>query len=221
MAQVKFLFDAEKDTYNIWNKSNMPITFGVNFKEKIGASLVKICENKKFEDCKKEIIKYNQKLYSSGLIEIYIKGIQTAWQNIEKEYFKRLEKITGKKFVHKIKCYTTTINTCPYNFEKNWFMTSLYFPLPNSLSTCGHEIMHLHFHRYYFKEIEKQIGKEKTHELKEALTVLLNLEFMDLWFSRDKGYEDHSELRNHLKETWMKNKDFDLLIKEGIKFLKR
>ncbi|MEM4605663.1 MAG: hypothetical protein QW103_01330 [Candidatus Pacearchaeota archaeon] len=78
--------------------------------------------------------------------------------------------------------------------------------------SIGHEIFHFYFHKFYFEELEKKIGKEKTTDFKEALTVLLNLEFNDLFLIEDKGYENHKDLREFIKEKWSKRKSFDFLI---------
>ena len=80
--------------------------------------------------------------------------------------------------------------------------------------------MHLYFHRFYWKNIEKEIGKEKTGDLKEALTVLLNLEFKDLWFVEDEGYEEHKELREFITQEWKNNKDFEKLLEKCVEYLK-
>ena len=80
--------------------------------------------------------------------------------------------------------------------------------------------MHIQFHNTYWPKIEKQIGKEKTADLKEALTILLNLEFKDLWFVRDEGYEIHQELRKFIEKEWKENPDFDILMKKCVEYLK-
>ena len=64
--------------------------------------------------------------------------------------------------------------------------------------------MHLYFHKFYWDDVEEQIGKEKTGNLKESLTILLNLEFKDLWFDTDYGYKEHKELRNFIEKQWRK-----------------
>ena len=49
-----------------------------------------------------------------------------------------------------------------------------------------------------YQEVKKQIGKEKTGDLKEALTVLLNTEFNDILEKKDEGYPDHQKLREYI-----------------------
>lgn len=92
------------------------------------------------------------------------------------------------RFSEDITAYLTTLGVCPYNTKEPSFMFSLFHPIPSALQTCGHEIMHLYFHKFYWEDAEKKIGYDKTSNLKEALTVLLNHEFRDLWLYYDKGY---------------------------------
>jgi len=154
---------------------------------------------------------------------LIIESFQKAWNKINDEYFKRLKKIMKHQFKFKqVNAYVTTVTRCPYNsYEKPWFMFSFFRDIPNALKTCGHELMHIHFHNTYWPEIEKKIGKEKTSDLKEALTVLLNLEFRDLWFVPDIGYSSHKKLREFIRKEWKKKKDFDVLLDKCVEYLKK
>ena len=125
------------------------------------------------------------------------------------------------KFDKDIFAYLTTVGICPYDPDEPSFMFSLFYSLPSTLQTCGHEIMHLYFHRFYWETITKKVGKDKTADLKEALTVLLNLEFKDLWFAEDKGYEPHQTLRKFIEKEWKKKKDFNVLMEKCVKYLKK
>ena len=198
MAKIALSLDMEKDLKNIYDMANRQI-YGSN--PSISPEILKIIKNKEFEECKKELRAYNQGIYVSPLIPIFIKSVKEAWNKIEVEYYKKLESITKKRFPYKkVSAFVTTINTCPYSPEEISFMLSSNYSLLNSLKSIGHELMHLHFHHYYFKDIEKRIGHNKTHDLKEALTVLLNHEFLDLWFVKDKGYDKHRELREFIEK---------------------
>ena len=163
-----------------------------------------------------------KKMHTSGFIEPFIKALQKSWDKINDEYFKRLDKIMKTKICFKeVTAYITTVTRCPYehNRENPWFMVSFFRDVLHILAVCGHEIMHIQFHNTYWKEIEKKIGKEKTADLKEALTVLLNLEFRDLWFVDDLGYESHKELRKFIEKEWKKEQDFEVLLKKCVNFL--
>jgi len=221
MPKVIFRFDKEKDLWNIWETCNESSPW-YNHKKNVSSTFLDICGGKEFNECKKELEDYRTKMYNSGMIEIFVKAMQEAWNKINEEFFKRLERITKRKFkFEKVSAYITTVMRCPYDFEEPYFMFSFFRDLASAINTCGHELLHIQFHNTYWPKIEKQIGKEKTGDLKEALTVLLNLEFRDLWFVDDRGYEPHKELRQFIEKQWTKKKDFDVLMKKCVSYLKK
>jgi hypothetical protein len=220
MPKVIFKFDKEKDLFNVWETCNKDVTW-YDFKKTVHPKYLEICKGKKFEECKEELEKQKKKMYDSGFIEIFEETMQKAWNKINDEYFKRLKKIMKRQIPNEqFTAYITTNIRCPYNYKEFSFMISFFRDLLNAIKTCGHEIMHIQFHNTYWGQIEEQIGKEKTADLKEALTVLLNLEFRDLWFVDDNGYDVHKELRQFITEQWKKEKDFESLLKKCVEYLK-
>lgn len=217
MVKVVFGFDKEKDLWNHWDKSNWNPSFG-NFK--VHPKTLEICKGKKFEECKDELSNHFKRIYESELIDIHSKAVEKAWRGIEGKFFDRMDKLMKNKFDKDITAYITTSPVCPYDTKEPSFMYSFFSSLPGALGTCGHEIMHLYFHEFYWEGVERKIGEKKTGDLKEALTVLLNTEFKDLWFSEDKGYEEHKELRKFIAEEWKKEKDFDNLLEKCVEYLK-
>ena len=221
MPKVIFKFDKEKDLFNVWETCNEGSSYGFDFRKNMDPKTISICENKKFEDVKNTLAKKFEKIYSSKIMLILLESINKAWKEINDEYFKRLEKIM-KKPVYKnlFTGYLTLSNKCPYMLKEDAFYFNFFRSIMETLRTAGHEIMHLQFHNTYWKNIEKEIGNKKTHDLKEALTVLLNLEFRDLWFVEDNGYEIHKELRNFIADEWKKEKDFEILLQKCVEYLK-
>ncbi len=217
MSKVIFKFDKEKDLWNHWHKSNWKSSWA-NFK--IHPEIKKICKEKKFEECKEELSAHLLKLQESNLIKIGIDSLEKYWREIEKEFFKRMDNLMKKTFDKDIIAYLTTLGVCPYDPDEPSFMFSLFYSLPHQLQTCGHEIMHLYFHQFYWDKVESKIGKEKTGDLKEALSVLLNVEFRDLWFAKDYGYEPHKDLREFILTEWKNEKDFEKLLEKCINYLK-
>ncbi len=217
MPRVIFKFDKEKDLWNHWHKSNWKSSWA-NFQ--IHPKIKRICKGKKLGECKEELSKTLSKLYNSKILSINLESTEKAWREIEKEFFKRMNKLMKNKFDKDILAYLTTLGICPYDEDEPSFMFSLFYSLPKQLQTCGHEIMHLYFHKFYWEDVEKKVGEEKTADLKEALTVLLNLEFKDLWFVEDYGYGPHRKLRKFIIDEWKKEKDFEKLLKKCIKYLK-
>jgi hypothetical protein len=218
MSKVIFKFDKEKDLWNHWHKSNWKSSWA-NFK--IHPEIKKICEGKKFEECKEELSVHLSKLQKSNIIQIEINSLEEYWKEIEQEFFKRMNNLMNKNFDEDIIAYLTTLGVCPYDPDEPSFMFSLFYSLPHQLQTCGHEIMHLYFHKFYWDDVEPKIGKEKTGDLKEALSVLLNIEFRDLWFAKDYGYEPHKELRAFILEEWKKEKDFEKLLEKCVNYLEQ
>lgn len=217
MSKVIFKFDEEKDLWNYWNKSNFKSSWS-NFK--VSPEIQKICAGRKFEDCREELVSHLSGIQGSKLIKIHLEAVEKVWAIIQNEFFIRMNKLMKKEFNQDIIAYLTTLGICPYDPNEPSFMFSLFYSLPKSLQTCGHEIMHLYFHKFYWDCIEKEIGKVKTGDLKEALTVLLNLEFRDLWFANDEGYLSQNDLRKFIEEEWKKEKDFDSLIKKCINYMR-
>lgn len=217
MPKVIFKFDKEKDLWNHWHKSNFKVFSKMS---NVEPAIREICSGKEFKECKEELETFLKKIHSSSLIQAQIKSVQEAWNLIEEEFFSRMDNLMKKEFKTDIIGYLTTARICPYNSEEKWFMFSFFSGFLSILETCGHEIMHLYFHEFYWEEIEKQIGKVKTADLKEALTVLLNLEFKDLWFARDSGHEQHKDLRKFISQEWKKEKDIESLLEKCVNYLK-
>lgn len=221
IPKVIFEFNRERDLFNIWETCNKDSSW-YDHKKNVSSTFLEICEGKEFDKCKKELEDYRNRMYSSGMIEIFSASLQEAWNKINDEFFIRLEKITKRKFQFpEVKVYLTTVMRCPYDFDEPSFMVSFFRDLLSVLSVCGHELLHIQFHNTYWEEIEKQIGEEKTADLKEALTVLLNLEFKDLWFVEDRGYDIHKKLRDFISNEWKKEKDFEILLKKCVNYFNK
>jgi len=183
-----------------------------------------ICSGKILEECETELNNHlNKGVYNSNLIKDFPGLIQIAWDKIEKDFFRRLEKVMGEKIVFdSVKGYLTTIFRAPYNpnLKNPSFMFCIHNSVLNILKSCGHEIMHIQFHNSkYWEMVISKIGKKNTYALKEALTVLLNLEFKDLWIVEDGGYPAHKELRDFIELKWKENPNFKDLIDSCIKKL--
>jgi hypothetical protein len=215
--KVIFKFKKEEDLWNHWHQSEEGNTFNKNSQN--NPKIKKICEGKKFEECKDKLAEHLKQWHNSIFISLHLEAVEKAWRTVEEEFFKRMDKLMKNKFEGEINAYLTTSGTCPYDPDEPSFMFSLFYSIPNVAKTCGHEIMHLYFHKFYWNKIESEIGREKTADLKEALTVLLNLEFKDLWLVEDNGYEAHKELRNFIKEEWKKDKDFEKLLERCVNYL--
>jgi len=225
IPKVIFKFDKEKDLYNIWETCNKGKAYGYDFSKKISNEVLNMCKGKKFSKSKEKLTEMLYKYHKNILIKDIKKAFNISWKNIEKEYFERLEKITKRKInFKKVNAYLTFAPRCPYDYNKEHltFYVKVFESILSAMSTAGHELMHIHLHNTdWWKKVEKEIGYNKTHDLKEALTVLLNLKFIDLWIVKDNGYPNHIKLREFISKEWEKEKDFDKLTDNCIKWIKK
>lgn len=222
--KINFKIDMNKDFENYYEAVNTKEHYGKKDWDKgMSKHIKKLIGNKNREEACKSSLFYFQKSYEkyNKYFTLFLKQVEGYWKLIEEEFFKRIEKITSRKFPpDEFTVYLTTIFRCPYDYKEKWFMISfLQHPL-FCAKIIAHELMHFHFIHYNWESIEKQIGENKTNDLKEALTVLLNLEFRDLFFFEDRGYKGHKRLREFIIKTWKKERNYDKLLNKCVEFLK-
>ncbi len=216
MAQIKFIYNLDKDVKNIWDKCNNGAQFG---KMNLSSEVVNLCRGYTLKKSKINLFPRLLAISNSDYMKNFLNVSQKLWNKIEMEYFRRMNKLMDRNYSENIFAYATTIPICPYDPNEPSFMVSIHYSLQSVMATCGHEIMHLYFHKFYWKDIEKKLGYKKTADLKEALTVLLNEEFFDLWLFKERGYDEHKDLRNFILKSWRKHKDFNLLLGDCVKYL--
>lgn len=158
---------------------------------------------------------------ATSFLEKYISGnninvqnismdYKNEWSNISDQYIGISEQVFGLSLSADITAYLTVNSRCPYRINKNFFFVSL-----SSKQTSNMIIMHelWHFYTWYKFGVvwEDKLGKEKYNELKESLTVLLNVECRDLLPNglKDEGYPQHQDLRNRILEIWQEEKDIE------------
>jgi len=223
--EVIFRLNKEKDLRNIWETCNSKTSYGYDFKNNLSKETLKACSGKSFENCKNYLEKKRAYIYSRESTKIAIRATEESWKGIEKKYFKKLEKITNEKMRFKeVQAFPTTISRCPYNPNKDnlYYFFNLFKGIEQQLITSAHELMHIHLHNTpWWKEVEGQLGNNKTHDLKEALTELLNIEFKELFIFSDNSYPNHQKLRKYINKKWKEKKDFTILTNSCIKWIKR
>ncbi len=133
------------------------------------------------------------------------------WNVIADIFQKRAEWIFQIALPKDITAYLTINDRFPYSIKNNYFFVST---SPYSMRlTVMHELWH--FYTWYkFGVIwEQKIGKEAYNDIKEALTVVLNIVCKDLLPQdiQDEGYSQHQELRNKILEIWSTCQDIEAL----------
>ncbi len=169
----------------------------------------------------KYLLSHPKKKLRQLFIKVEAQDVEKSWRKIEKTFFKRLEEITQEPiFIDNFKCYFTSGFMCPYNEKDKWFMVSMWHSLPSQTTTICHELFHFQFLHYYKRYCRQFLSKEKTEDLKEALTFLLNTDFDDLLLCEDIGYPSHQHLRSKLRKIWEQDKNFKKFLDKAIKIVK-
>lgn len=206
--QVKFTYEREKNIWCLMNKgggSNNSATPTKQYEiltAQYGDS-PSLAEASMFID---NYIAQN-KIDVSGCIRRF----QDEWDSFAAEFQKRAEQLFNVSLPDDIVVYLTVNGRCPYNISGNYFYVSL--QSTSSIGTVMHEQWHFLTWYGFGRDQEQILGKQRYNDLKESLTVLLNVECKDLLpeGAIDTGYPQHVDIRNQILAYWKQDKSINLL----------
>lgn len=209
--RVVFEYSREKDVWCLRNygKTSMNSTFSTKMYELLIEERGGVPSN---EDTSIFIDGYLAK--NDIDIDVYKNKYQSDWDSIADEYKKIAEGIFKVNITNTVTAYLTINNRSPYSIESNLFFVKV--PSESVRKTVMHELWHFYTWHKFGITWEEKIGKEKYNEIKEALTVLLNVECKDLLLEGvfDMGYPQHQELRTKILELWSRERDIEKLWSE-------
>lgn len=135
-----------------------------------------------------------------------ITNYQNDWETVSADFQKKAEDIFNISLPYDITAYLTINSRCPYSIQDNVFYVSLQSRQPRR--TIMHELWHFYTWYGLGTHQEETLGKHKYNDLKEALTVLLNVECGDLLppGAIDAGYPQHQQIRGKILEYWKTDK---------------
>ncbi len=148
--------------------------------------------------------------------------LEKDWRKIEQPFFDRIEKIFKISYpTNQITAYLTTNGRCTYNIEDSYFFVYFASKSPNSI--IMHELFHFYTWQVFHKNfIADGFTEGKYNDVKESLTELLNIEFLDLMDgAHDDGYSQHSEIRKEIGKQWHETKDLQKIVAELASKLKQ
>lgn len=64
------------------------------------------------------------------------------------------------------------------------------------------------------------MSEKNTWDIKEAVTVLLNLWFKNQTIHTDWGYEEHTNLRKNIKQWFLDSRDFKNTLQKACEYMK-
>ena len=207
--QLVFSYNSERDVENfIKSTESVNRKNYTKFQNMYIKTYVESFDVEKVKHFIKEYIKTNK-----IDIEKEINLTRARWLKIENLFIERAKKIFGIQYPEiTITVYLTNNERCTYNIQENYFFVKMGSQFSNNI--IMHELFH--FYTYYAlgkKLLENGLAKDLYNDLKESLTELLNIEFSDLMDGKaDKGYPQHQEMRNEIKELWLKDKNIKSLV---------
>jgi hypothetical protein len=206
--KVTFTYDQKRDIWCLLkfgkNSSNSPMPTTV-YTKMISA----IGETPTDKAVAEYIIRY---LANAGLsIPALIEQFNNDWDAIADDFKNIAEGVFGLRLEQEIIAYLTINNRCPFNIEENWFMVTARLTSPTDI--VMHELWHFYTWHRFGIEWQRKIGAAKYNDLKESLTVLLNVECQHLLPQNtlDKGYPQHQELRTKILQLWEEERNLEAL----------
>jgi hypothetical protein len=201
---LEFTYDIERDIENWMNATKSvnnpsPTKMHLRYREECGEA---------FEELKlKEFI--GEYLEAEAIdMEEKIRLVEDEWAAVKVRFLERAEAIFKHPYEREIiNVFLTTDNRATYNLKGGYFFLSVHAKSP--MLTIMHELFHFFTWQLFRNEVEGgNISKACYNDIKESLTVLLNVEFADLLAgAEDKGYPQHKEMRESIKKNWLETKD--------------
>ena len=160
---------------------------------------------------------YENALVAKGVNNQYIdlrkRQIQSDISKVIDVYTDIAEQIFETQIKYNVDCYLTISPRCPYSIENKYFFVNIFAKDP--VRIILHELWHFYTWQIFGQQEVDKLGESKYNSVKEALTVLLNTECMDLIEVKDEGYMEHVELRDKITNLWKKYKDIRVVWRES------
>jgi hypothetical protein len=202
--QVNFTYNKDKDIWCLLNKGKSSNN-SQNSTKQYEQLVVDFGDNPTEENVSVFIDKY----ITENNIDVQNRAnkFQKDWGSISAEFQKRAEEIFNTPLPNDLTAYLTINSRCPYSIQGNFFYVSI--QSSQARRTAMHELWHFYTWYGLGADQEEKIGKQKYNDLKEALTVLLNVECEDLLPEGviDTGYPQHQEIREKILQYWEKEKN--------------
>jgi hypothetical protein len=183
-------------------------SYGVDWRARKPADISLKCAGDK--NCLKKYL--SEKYYKKGGPQKYAEFLDVA---LDQQYIESdLLELTGYKIpFKKVLVVPTTFRRCPYNAEEGMFYISYGTALGYVAQVCYHETMHFIIHKYFWDNFTNAgLTDSQAHDIKEALTVLLNPYLEKRGIPKDEGYKSHSILREEILAISRENRDLENII---------
>jgi len=219
--KVKFAYDQEKD---IWNLGIGLET--VRKGRKPDWELTQIIKKYGPSPSEKDLQKYLSLRWEgkSQIIDMIISDLQRYWDSVEDRFFDHLMnrmQLSSFHDVRELKGFFSSRSGCGYNTSENYFAVSVHNSSLKNTQVAMHEIMHIFFDKQWHSFcLELGLSDKDIWNIKESLTVLLNLWFKNQLIDLDWGYAENTELRGLIKEKFLESRDFKKTLEQACDYIK-
>lgn len=127
-------------------------------------------------------------------------AIAGEWLNLEADFIKKSDALFGiRSDFWPLTGYLSTNSRCTYQIGKSKFFVYMLADTP--AADVMHELFHFYtWYAFHWRLDEYGIDEGAYNDFKEALTVLLNVEYANLMRgATDRGYSQHAELREEIR----------------------
>ena len=203
--QILFKYDENMDMKCLLSKgagSNNSPTKMTKTYELLVSQVDDLGDETKVKEFIRRFIRENNIDIANNLSEI-----NKNWIEVANKFEEIATRIFRTNLNQDITAYLTITGRYPYDTKENYFYVSLL--KTNINATIMHELWHFYTHLKFGDYIDR-LGASKYNDIKEALTVLLNIECKDLLGEEvDSGYPQHKDLREKIIQLWADKKDIE------------
>jgi len=207
--RVKFGYNREKDLWNL--KIGLELTSKGRRPDRELSEIIQRYGQKPTEENLQDYLNLRWQ-DKKPIIDLVIKQLPEYWDAIEEKFFIHLAdrmQLDSYFGVSELQGFFSSRYGCGYNPGENYFAVSLHNGTLQNTCVTMHEIMHIFFHKQWWKLCQEQDVLEKNiWDIKEATTVLLNSWFKNQLIDYDWGHEEHTELRKLIQKSFLESHDF-------------
>jgi hypothetical protein len=207
----------ESDIWNWQDVAKVKVSYRRNFFDRMPKSV----DVERIPD-KKYLRAYLKKqFYQNDAVEKYAEYIRAAFDGTH--ISDDLKKLTGFGLDYEeIRLGITTFQRCPYNANKGTLYIICGASARYVTFVTYHECMHMIVHNHFWNLFDEAgLNNTQAHDIKEALTVLLNPILVMRDLPEDKGYQIHQKLRDDITRLSKKGFSFENIIRETIKIYQK
>lgn len=140
-------------------------------------------------------------------------AIAEEWSSLEANFIKQSDALFGiRSNFWPLTGYLSTNSRCTYQIGKSKFFVYMLADIP--AANVMHELFHFYtWYAFHWRLDEYGIDEGAYNDFKEALTVLLNVEYTNLMRgATDRGYSQHAELRKEIRTLWLENRSLASIV---------